>query len=157
MPNASKQLLLSFPVGDEGQVNEIAKELNAVGFNIKTVPVADINTLVNIGLSGQTDMYYVGDSSSTLDGLALVNDIIIGAKKDYENQTIDSLATQAGSTIDPASRIAILQKISKQVAADVPVIPLYNDTRTVTVTKPYHVQVDIPSIEAGVYFWQVYQ
>ncbi|HEY5442110.1 MAG TPA: ABC transporter substrate-binding protein [Candidatus Saccharimonadales bacterium] len=157
VPNAATQITLSYPKGDDGQVIEIAKELNAVGFNVKTDALPDLDTLVNVGLSGQTDMFYLGDSTSTLDGLALFNDIVIAADKDYSNPTVTKLADQAGTTLDPAARIALLQKISQQVANDVSDIPLFNDTRTVALTKPYHVQVDIPSIEAGVYFWQIYQ
>jgi len=157
VPNASNPLTINYPTGDDAQVAEIAKELNAVGFNVKAVSEPDLDTLVNIGLNGQTDMYYLADSTSTLDGLALFNDLILSASADYNNESINKWADQAAVTINPAERIALLQKISKQVAADIPDIPLFTQTRTVTLTKPYHVQVDIPSIEAGVYFWQVYQ
>jgi ABC-type transport system substrate-binding protein len=129
-----------------------------VGFNVKTVSIANLDDLVNMGLSGQTDIFYLGDSSATLDGLSLFNDIVIAAMPGaYENATVAKLADQAGTTLNPTARIALLQKISQQVASDIPDIPLFIDTRTVALTKPYHVQTDIPSIEAGVYFWQIYQ
>ena len=158
VPNVSTPLTLSYPTGDEGQVAEIAKELNAVGFNVKTASVADLDSLVSMGFGGKTDMFYVADSTSTLDGLALFNDIVLGAiPADYSNSLVPKLVEQAGTTINPTARIAILQKISQQVAKDIPDIPLYTQTRTGTLTKPYHVEVDIPSIEAGIYFWQTYQ
>jgi peptide/nickel transport system substrate-binding protein len=158
VPNVATPLTLSYPAGDDAQVKEIAAELNAVGFNVKTVSIANLDDLVNMGLSGQTDIFYLGDSSATLDGLSLFNDIVIAAMPGaYENATVAKLADQAGTTLNPTARIALLQKISQQVASDIPDIPLFIDTRTVALTKPYHVQTDIPSIEAGVYFWQIYQ
>lgn len=157
IPNASVALTLSYPAGDDGQVKEIAKELNAVGFNVKISSVPDLNTLVSLGLSGQTDIYYLGDSTDTLDGLQLINDIVTAAGPDYNNSIVTNLADQAGATLDATARITILQKIARQVASDIPDVPLFNDTRNVALTKPYHVQVDIPSVEAGIYFWQTYQ
>jgi peptide/nickel transport system substrate-binding protein len=159
VPNVAAPLTLSYPSGDDGQVAEIAKELNAVGFNVKISVIADINTEVNAALAGQLDMYFIGDSTGTLDGLQLINDLVVSGTGNYSNATVTDLANQAGSTLDPSARIAILQKISRQVAKDIPTIPLYAPLRTstLTTTKHYHVQVDIPSIEPGVYFWQVYQ
>ena len=159
VPNASAPLTLSYPSGDDGQVNEIAKELNAVGFNVKTASIADINTEVNEAFAGQLDMYYIGDSTATLDGLQLINDLVVSPTGDYNNATVTNLANQAASTLDPSSRIAILQKISRQVAKDIPDIPIANPTRSdnVVPTKHYVMQQDIPSVEPGVYFWQVYQ
>ena len=159
VPHGSAPLTLSYPSGDDGQVAEIAKELNAVGFNVKISLIADITTEANAALAGQLDMYFIGDSTATLDGLQLINDLVVSATGNYNNATVTNLANQAGSTLDPSARIAILQKISRQVVSDIPTIPLYAPLRTSTLTasKHYHVQVDIPSIEPGVYFWQVYQ
>jgi peptide/nickel transport system substrate-binding protein len=156
VPNAAAPLTLSYPTGDEGQLGEIAKDLNAVGFNVKLSGVKDIGDLVNLGLGGQTDMFYVTYSSTTLDGLDILNSILVD-NKEYDSPTIDKLADQASSTLDPAARITLLQKIARQVAADVPDVPLYTQTRTVALTKPYNVQVDIPSVTPGIYFRQIYQ
>jgi peptide/nickel transport system substrate-binding protein len=154
--DASTPLNLIYPAGDDGQVAEIAKELNAVGFNVKITPISDIGSLVTTGFGGQTDIFAVTYTSDILDGLDIVSNIVIG-NQDYNNAQIDTLANQASSTLDPATRIGLLQKIAKQVSKDVPDIPLYTQTRQYALLKPYHVQVDIPSTEAGVYFWQVYQ
>jgi ABC-type transport system substrate-binding protein len=155
--DASVPLTLSYPAGDASQVTEIAKELNAVGFNVTTSEQPDINSLINLALSGKTDMYYATYTSDILDGLDIINSIVVG-NANYDNASVSKLADQASSTLDPATRIGLLQKIALQVAADAPDIPLYTQTQTYALGKPsYHLQVDIPSTDAGVYFWQAYQ
>jgi peptide/nickel transport system substrate-binding protein len=154
--NASAPLTLSFLTGDEAPVAEVAKELNAVGFNVKTVALPDTNALITQGLGGETDMFYAGYSSNILDGLDIINSIVVG-NKDYTNTEVETLAKKASSTLDPSARIAILQKIERQVATDVPDIPLFTQTQVFVLQKPYHVQVELPSTEVGAYFWQVYQ
>jgi peptide/nickel transport system substrate-binding protein len=154
--NANSPLTLSFPAGDEGQVNEIAKELNAVGFNVKTSPQPDVGSLVNVAFAGQTDMFYLTYTSSDLDGLDIIQSIVTVASADYNNKQINDLADQVSSTLDPTSRIKLLQQISQQVSKDIPDVPLYTETRHFILTKPYHLQTDIPSASIGTYFWQVY-
>ena len=153
---ANTPLTLSYATGDDKQVTEIAKELNAVGFNVTLSQQPDLNTLIGIALGGQTDMFYASYTSDVLDGLDIISSIVVG-NQDYDNAQVDSLANQASSTLDPSTRIKLLQQIAGQVAKDVPDIPLYSQTRSYALMKPYNVQVDIPSTEAGVYFWQVYQ
>ncbi len=154
--NASAPLTLSFLAGDEAPVGEVVKELDAVGFNVKSESVPDTSALITAGLGGQTDMFYAGYSSNILDGLDILNSIVVG-NQDYTNAQVESLAKQASSTLDPTARIKILQKIARQVATDVPDIPLFTQTRVFVLQKPYNIQVDLPSTEAGAYFWQVYQ
>jgi peptide/nickel transport system substrate-binding protein len=155
--NANTPLTLSFPAGDEGQVNEIAKELNAVGFNVKTSVQPDVGSLVNIAFAGQSDMFYLAYDSGDLDGLDIIQNVVTVASSDYQSSDINNLVDQAGKTLDPATRIKLLQEISQKVASDIPDIPLYTQTRTYAVNKNYHLQVDIPGDAVGAYFWQVYQ
>lgn len=154
--NASTPITLTYPTGDDTKANEIAKELTAVGFNVKLSKVPDVNTEVGIAFGGQTDLFYLSYTSNLLDGLDIFNSIVVG-NSDYNNNQVSNLANQAGSTLDPAARIKLLQQISQQVAKDIPDVPLFTQTRNYAVMKPYHVQVDLPSTEAGLYFWQVYQ
>jgi peptide/nickel transport system substrate-binding protein len=156
VPNASKSLTLNFPVGDEGQLGEIAKELDAVGFSIKLIGINDLSTLVNMTIAGQGDMFYLGYDTNTLDGLDMINNVVLGTQN-YSSTAITDLANQASLTIDPATRIAILQKIEHLVNADLPTIALFTETRNYVLTKPYTVKVDLPSIDAGTNFWQIYQ
>lgn len=154
--NASKPLSLLYPSGDGGQAGEIAKELDAVGFHVNLDYVSDLGTLVTDLVNGQGDMFFIGYETDTLDGLDMINNVVLGTQ-DYNNPEVTNLANQAGQTFDPAARIAILQKIESIVANDVPVLPLYSALRTYPLVKPYVVKVDLPSLDAGVYFWQVYQ
>lgn len=153
---AAVPLTLSYPPSDEPQATEITMELNAVGFNVKAVQAPDLNTLVDEAVGGQTDIYLITYTSNTLDGLDILSSLVQGTKG-YDNPQIDSLSTQAAGTLDPATRISLLQKIAQVVANDKPVIPLYNINRVYVLTKPYKVTVNLPSTDAGVYFWKVYQ
>lgn len=167
-PTKAKQLLASvsggtttpltfiYPPNDTPQANVITKELGAAGFNVKATQAPDLDTLVNEAFGGQADIYFLTYTSDTLDGLDILSSLLQN-NSDYDSPTIDTLATQAGSTLDPATRISLLQKIAQQVAANVPYIPIYNLNRVYALTKPYKVTVDLPSDQAGVYFWKVYQ
>ena len=155
--NASTPLTLNYPAQDASIANEIAKELNAVGFNVTAVNIPDFSNLISIALGGKTDMYYITYTSNTLDGLDILSSVVQG-NKDYNDTQVNQYLNPASTTLDPATRIGLLQKASRQIAKDLPDIPIYNVQRTYVVRNPaYHVQVDMPSTAAGVYFWQVYQ
>ncbi len=156
VPNASAPLTLFYPTGDEGQVGEIAKELNAVGFNVKTAAVSDFDAFINQLTSGQGDMFYLSDTTATLDGLDIINNTVAGTPN-YTSPELTRLINQAGATIDPTTRIVALQKIEQLVAKDIPTIALYTQIRTYVLTKPYVVHANIPGAGAGIYFYQVYQ
>ncbi|HET6924400.1 MAG TPA: ABC transporter substrate-binding protein [Candidatus Saccharimonadales bacterium] len=157
VPNSSAKLTLSFPTSDELQATEIAKELNAAGFNVVPQKIDDFNQLIGVALGGKTDMFFLGYTSDTLDGLDTLSSILTG-NADYDNPQIDKLVQQAGSTLDPATRIQQLQEIAQLAAKDEPVIPVYVKTTTFAVREhDYHVTADIPVQEVGVYFAKVYQ
>ncbi len=157
VPNLSTPLTLSYPTGDEGQVGAIAKELAAVGFTIKLVQVGDVGTLASTMIAGQGDIFYLGFGSDTLDGLDMVENIVAAGSNLYDSPELNGLIKQAGSTLDPSTRIATLQKMERVVAADIPTVSLYDETRNYTLTKPYILNTDFPSADTGTYFSQVYQ
>lgn len=158
--NASAPLTFSYisdgTPQEKAYFDEIIKELRAAGFNIKATVMPDLNSLVEQGFGGKIDMFSLADDSATLDGLSIITDLLQG-NQIYQNKTIDNLIEEASTTINPTDRIKLLQKISHIVADEVPVIPMYIPTDVFALTKPYYMQVDIPSAYAGVYFWQVYQ
>jgi len=154
--NLSKPLVLSFSPGSNLAAGEIAKELDAVGFNVKAVQYSNLDNLVTAALGGQTDMYLLTYTSNTLDGLDILSSLLQN-NQNYDNPQIDSLSTQASNTLDPATRISILQKIAVLAADNEPVIPLYSADDIYTVNKSYVVTADLPSEDAGVLFWKVYQ
>ena len=157
VPNASAPLTLYYSAGDEGQVGEIAKELDAVGFNVKATAVGDFNAFLGQLTSGKGDMFYLSYDTNTLDGLDMVNNVVANTPN-YTSPELTALINQASSTIDPATRIAVLQKIEQLVAKDVPTVALFTQTRTYTLTKPYVVNVSLPGgTDSGTYLYQVYQ
>lgn len=156
VPNASAPITLCYSSGDDIQVAEVSKELDAVGFNVKASNISDFSTFVNMIVAGQCDMYYLSYDTSTLDGLDMINNTVAGTQN-YTNPELTTLINQASSTNDPATRIAVLQKMEQLVASDVPTIALFTQARTYTLTKPYVLNNSLPAVDTDVYFYQVYQ
>jgi len=158
VPNATMPLTLSYGGGDDNKAHmtEIANELKAVGFNVNLVEQPDLNTLVDKAFSGQVDMFYIVYDSPTLDGYDFFSSILQG-NDIYKNEEIDTQINDTTSIINPSERLSLLKKISKEVADEKPVIPLYVPTDVFALKKPYFIQTDIPGGQAGVYFWQTYQ
>lgn len=157
VPNASAPITLSYGETVSGAAQEIAKELTAAGFTVKTQPESSINALVGIALSGKTDMYHLSYDSDILDGLDIIDSLVLG-NANFSDDSITALATQASSVLDPATRIHLLQQIEQKIAAQVPDVPLYTQTLTFVVTKHYkNITNDIPTTQAGLYLWKVYQ
>jgi len=157
VPNASAPITLSYGETVSGAAQEIAKELTAVGFTVKTQPESSINALVGIALSGKTDIYHLSYDSDILDGLDIIDSLVLG-NANFSDDSIDALATQASSVLDPATRIHLLQQIEQKISAEVPDVPLYTQTLTFVVTRHYkNITNDIPTTQAGLYLWKVYQ
>lgn len=156
--NLSTPLTLSYGGGDDNKAHmtEIANELKAVGFNVTLSEEPDISTLAGKAFSGEVDMFYIVYDSPTLDGYDVFSSILQG-NEIYKNTAIDDQINQTNSTLDPAERLALLKKISKEVAEGMPVIPVYVPIDIYALRKPYYVQPDIPGSQAGIYFWQTYQ
>ncbi|HSW85102.1 MAG TPA: ABC transporter substrate-binding protein [Candidatus Saccharimonadales bacterium] len=154
--NAAVPLTFAYPAGDESQVNEMAKELNAVGFNIKPVLVEDFDAFISDTLDGKYDLFTLSDTSASIDGRDILNDLLVD-NQDYENTQIDKLLTDAGNTLNPTERIKDMQKVAAIVADEKPIIPLYTQTRLYILTKPYVIKNDLPGLNPGIYFWQSYQ
>ncbi|HSX47277.1 MAG TPA: ABC transporter substrate-binding protein [Patescibacteria group bacterium] len=156
VPNKSAQINLQFPSGDDAQANEIAKELNAVGFNIKPMEVSDFNTFVNNIYAGQGDMFFLAYTTATADGFDIIQNGI-ASNKLYSNDQLSSLVNQGNSTFNSSDRIKKLQQMEQIVAKDIPAVPLYQDNNTFSLSKPYHYSIDMSALDASIYFWQVYQ
>jgi ABC-type transport system substrate-binding protein len=156
VPNAAAPITMYYPGGDEGEATEMATELNAVGFNVKAIEVNDFNTFLSQVADGQGDIFFLAYTTDTLDGLDMINNTVAGTQN-YTSTELNTLISQAGSTLDPTTRIATLQKLEQLVATDIPTIALYTQVRTYVLTKPYVVNVSLPSTFTGTYFYQVYQ
>ncbi len=154
--NANTQLTFAYPSANSPQVTEMVKELNAVGFNIKPILVSDFGVFLDDITAGKYDLFTASDTSATVDGLDILTDLLKGFQT-YGNPQVDSLLTKAGSTLDPATRIKDMQQIATIVSNEAGIIPLYTQTRTFALTKPYIIKADLPSLFTSAYFWQVYQ
>lgn len=153
--DAAAPLTLEY-VNDASAVKEITTELNAVGFNITATQEPDLGTLVNAAVSGQTAMFYLTYDTNIFDGVDILSSTVVDPN--YTNPTFDNLISKASNTIVPTTRIGLMQQASTIVATNLPDIPLYAQSELFAVSNAsYHIQLDIPSAEAGVYFWQTYK
>jgi hypothetical protein len=50
-----------------------------------------------------------------------------------------------------------MQQIATIVYDQRAIIPLYTQTRVYTLSKPYTMKADLPSLYTSNYFWKVYQ
>jgi peptide/nickel transport system substrate-binding protein len=155
-PNPTMQLTLGYPNNDTPQANEMAKDLTAVGFNVKLVQVSDFGAFINDTTAGKYDLFYLSYTTATVDGFDILSTLLLN-NQDYDNPQIDSLLAQVSTTFDPSTRIELMQQVDKLVYNDKPILPLYDVTRTYALTKPYVIKVDMPSLGPSTYFWQVYQ
>lgn len=154
--DANSPITFAYPNGDGPQTEEMAKELDAVGFNIKLEDVNNFNDFINDSAAGQYDLFTLSDTSATVDGLDLLTDILED-NSDYNNSQINNLLSATGSTLNSATRISDMQQVATIVYDQKPIIPLYTETRVYTLTKPYIMKADLPSLYTSTYFWKVYQ
>lgn len=154
--NASLPLTFAYPTGEAIQVALITKELDAVGFNIQPILVNNFNDFLDATAAGQYDIFTEADTSATVDGLDLLTDLLVGNQY-YNNNQVNNLLNEAGSTLNASTRINDMQQVATVVAAEKPIIPLYTQIRTYALTKPYVVKADLPDLYTSVYFWKVYQ
>jgi len=155
--NANTPLIYDYGQGDVSYASEIAKELNAVGFNVKIQVVTNFPTYVGNTITGQYDIFSYTDTSATVDGHDILHDLLSG-NSDYDNSQLNTLMAESGSTLSPANRISEMQQIATIVYNEKPIIPLYTVTRAYILTKPsYVVPADMPGLELSAYFYKVYQ
>ncbi len=134
---------------------EVKKQLAVIGVTVTLDPEADQHKLVKTAIGGGTDMYYNVVSSSYVDGSDVLSDFIDSAN--YTNAAIDKLNTQAGQTLDPAKRVAILQQMGKLVEDDQADIPVYQRQAYVLATDSTIVlSRDTIATTVGTYFWRTY-
>jgi peptide/nickel transport system substrate-binding protein len=166
-PAKAKQLLSTVPNGTQPITftylhtnvtgsQEIIKELEAVGFNIKPQPIDSLDTLANNAISGKYDMFSYGYTSSFQDGEDILSGLLQNNQA-YSNPQIDDLLSKAGNTLDQKARIQDMQKVATIVNQDMPYVPLYIVNRQYAIEKPYVIKSDMPGMVTGVYFWKVYQ
>jgi peptide/nickel transport system substrate-binding protein len=154
--NAKNQITFAHPTLDNLASKEMMRQLSAVGFNIKDVPIDDFNTFLNDTYGGKYDLFTLADTSAS-DGLPILSDILINVDY-YHNPKVDSLIEDANSTLNTSSRIKDMQQIAQIVYNDKPVIPLYSHSRNyIYNNKNYVLNTDLADLSISNYFWKVYQ
>lgn len=154
--NANAPLTYAYPAGDDPQVLEAIKELNAVGFNIKPLLINDFGAFVVDTANGKYDLFTLSYNSNTVDGLDIISQVLQG-NKNYDSSHIDSIISIAGSTLDPSTRLSEMQKADTIIDTEKPLIPLYDvNSAYVLTNKSYSlINPDIPA--NGPYIWKIYQ
>lgn len=154
--NLNESLTFAYTSDNAGVAAEIIKELEAVGFHIQPMLVDNLGDLADNADGGQYDLFLLGDSSSTIDGLDLLTDLLEDVQY-YDNTQIDNLVNQTENTLSSATRIADMQQIATIVANDKPIIPLYVETEVWAYTKPYIFTQDQPDVATDIYLWKMHE
>lgn len=133
---------------------ELQRQMAKIGVTLKLDLQPPSAALLSKISAGQTDMWYQTFSSDFLDAAEVFH--YFYQSKNYSNPTIDSLLSQATTTIDAAKRLSLLEQVSKLGADQVGAVPVYTRVNDWLSDKPYVITQDQPSIDIGAYFWKVY-
>ncbi|HVV25971.1 MAG TPA: ABC transporter substrate-binding protein [Candidatus Saccharimonadales bacterium] len=147
-------LRLSVIGSDQAEATEISNELKQVGITVTIDPHSDFGEFVDYFNNGQAEMYAVDYASDTLDAVDVYNSTL--APANYNNPKVTNLLAQANTTIDPATRLKLLQQVASLVDQDIPAVPLGTTTDTWAMNKPYVLQQDTPTGYLPVYLYTVH-
>jgi peptide/nickel transport system substrate-binding protein/oligopeptide transport system substrate-binding protein len=143
--------------GDEPKVDQVIQQnLSDVGIEMDLHSVS-FSEWIDRGSTSQTQtgiLWWSQDYPDPQDFLdVLFNSNQIGANNwgHYSNPTVDKELAQALSMEDQSQRLALYQKIQKQILADNPIVPLFNDKKT------YFRNPDLQGTELHPVWYQVYQ
>jgi len=152
-----KNPTITLSYSDEDAIGqETQKELAAVGVTVKLNPFSDFGAFNTAVFGGQTELSYYGESSSLFDAFDIFQTFI--NSPNYDNPAFDQALAASDQTIDVAKHIALLQQAAKILNADVAVIPITaSDFYSGSALKGVALTSDVPGVDAGVYFWKVYQ
>jgi ABC-type transport system substrate-binding protein len=143
--------------GDEPKVDQVIQQnLSDVGIEMDLHSVS-FSEWIDRGSTSQTQtgiLWWSQDYPDPQDFLdVLFNSNQIGANNwgHYSNPTVDKELAQALSMEDQSQRLALYQKIQKQILGDNPIVPLFNDKKT------YFRNPDLQGTELHPVWYQVYQ
>lgn len=136
-------------------LSEFTNELKQAGITVTADNHTDFNEFIDYFTGGKAQMYDVDYSSDTLDGLDIYTTTLPSAN--YSNPKVTDLLNQAGTTVDPAKRLKLLQDAATIIDQDVPVVPLYSVSDVWLMDKNYVIRQDMPSSLLSAYFSKVHQ
>jgi ABC-type transport system substrate-binding protein len=129
--------LLTAPKG-ERTVRMVAEDLNAVGFAVE-VGVRPWPEIVERMLRKEVPFYFSGYMSSFGNALPTLETLLAswGSSNtfNYRNPRVDDLLRRAAMLADDTARLPLLHAAAETVAADVPLVPLYNALETYAFTS----------------------
>jgi ABC-type transport system substrate-binding protein len=146
-----------FNTGDQPKVDQVIQQnLSDVGIGMDLHSVS-FSEYLDKTASGQTQTGINGLSQDDPDpsnflGLLFSSDQIPANNFSYySNPMVDKGLDRAMTMEDQSQRLALYQKIQKQILADNPIVPLWNEKKT------YFRNPDIQGIEFHPVWYQVYQ
>jgi peptide/nickel transport system substrate-binding protein len=152
-PNGTT-ITLSGSEANADEVAEIASELKPIGITVKLDKHTDFDEFINYFSTGQAEMYVIDYASDTLDGVDIFTTTL--PTDNYNNPKVAQLLDQANMTVNPATRLKLLQQVSSVVDQDVAVVPLGSTSAPWVMNKDYAIQQDTPTGYIPVYFYKVH-
>ncbi len=130
---------------------ELKRQLAEAGINIKVTNYSDFNAFIDFFLSGKAESFYVVYTSDILDGLDIYETALTGTGN-YDNEELNKLLAKAADTVDPATRLKLLQDAAVIIDKDVAIVPLSTQDNLWLMDKDYDITQDQPSSFLSVYF-----
>jgi|GEM_PF-1062349 len=146
-------LTLSVSSVNSKEAAEISGELKQAGITVKLDQHSDFDEFINYFSAGKAQMYVVDYADDTLDAANIYQTILPAVS--YNNPKVNDLLTQANATLNPATRLKLLQQVAVLVDQDVPVVPIGTTADTWIMNKQYDIQQDSMSGYLPVYFYTV--
>ncbi|OGL29844.1 hypothetical protein A3D14_02580 [Candidatus Saccharibacteria bacterium RIFCSPHIGHO2_02_FULL_47_12] len=146
---------LSYYPTSEDAANEIARQLKEAGITLTLDPQGD-ETYDDVVYGGGAEMFFAGSSASNLDANAVFTSEFRDTPN-FSDKDINAAIDDAAKTLDQEKRLAILQKISKDLMDQQRWVPLYTPTSSLIVKNTYVINRDVNGTGLGVYFWKVYE
>jgi ABC-type transport system substrate-binding protein len=135
------------------EATEASNELKQAGITVKLDLHPDFDEFISYFSAGKAEMYVVDYASDTLDAADIYQTTLPPAN--YDNPKVNDLLAQANTTLNPATRLKLLQQITVLVDQDVPLVPLGTTSDTWLMNKPYDIRQDSTSGYLPVYFYTV--
>jgi peptide/nickel transport system substrate-binding protein len=132
----------------------IISQLKQVGITVTITGSPTIDGVVNSYLNGTGELSDLSYGSDTLDGADVLGSIMVPAN--YPNPKLYALIKQATTTIDPPTRIKILQQAETIISQNAAIEPLSYNENLYLMDKPYVLHQDLPALYTSVYFYKVH-
>lgn len=131
---------------------EIARQLAAIGINVKLDVRDDVSQLAADQTAGKLEATYFAEGSSIVDASDVFGALVGDA---YKNPAAEALMQKADNTFNSVQRLNDLKQVSQILATDVAVVPLYTNRLQWVTDKAYVMPQDELTNGFGVYLSKV--